>query len=229
MSAITIRKLPDHVHDALRRRAKEEGKSVEAVAREARGRRGLRVDQIVPGSDVLLMRLLGPPVTPSDAETGRIYLWRDTAGGLHWQEGSQLGAAAAAVVWPLHLSQWYVRSYALSPGDGLPVLCRRRPTRQVVPPRMGASECLVEGVENLRVHTADPPLGALDQESTQRARSAVHVAVLLRAPLPLASSSGSGPYRLLDEALLQADDHYLRSVIHLTRPLSRWPVAAANE
>lgn len=35
MSAITIRKLPDHVHDALRRRAKEEGKSVEAVAREA--------------------------------------------------------------------------------------------------------------------------------------------------------------------------------------------------
>ncbi|MFP4519628.1 MAG: FitA-like ribbon-helix-helix domain-containing protein [Oceanicaulis sp.] len=35
MSAITIRNIPDHVHDALRRRAKEEGKSVEALAREA--------------------------------------------------------------------------------------------------------------------------------------------------------------------------------------------------
>ncbi|MEQ8433529.1 MAG: hypothetical protein RIA71_04755 [Oceanicaulis sp.] len=35
MSAITIRNLPDHVHDALRRRAREEGKSVEALAREA--------------------------------------------------------------------------------------------------------------------------------------------------------------------------------------------------
>ncbi|MGJ3231026.1 MAG: FitA-like ribbon-helix-helix domain-containing protein [Oceanicaulis sp.] len=35
MSAITIRNIPDHVHDALRKRAKEEGKSVEALAREA--------------------------------------------------------------------------------------------------------------------------------------------------------------------------------------------------
>lgn len=35
MSAITIRKLPDHVHDALRRRAAERGVSVEALAREA--------------------------------------------------------------------------------------------------------------------------------------------------------------------------------------------------
>ncbi len=35
MSAITIRNLPDHVHDALRRRARQEGKSVEALAREA--------------------------------------------------------------------------------------------------------------------------------------------------------------------------------------------------
>ncbi|XBQ14888.1 MAG: plasmid stabilization protein [Oceanicaulis sp.] len=35
MSAITIRKLPDHVHDALRRMAAERGMSVEALAREA--------------------------------------------------------------------------------------------------------------------------------------------------------------------------------------------------
>ena len=35
MSAITIRKLPDHVHDALRRKAADRGISVEALAREA--------------------------------------------------------------------------------------------------------------------------------------------------------------------------------------------------
>jgi len=35
MSALTIRKLPDHVHDALRRMAAERGVSVEALAREA--------------------------------------------------------------------------------------------------------------------------------------------------------------------------------------------------
>jgi len=35
MSAITIRKLPDEVHDALRRIAAERGVSVEALAREA--------------------------------------------------------------------------------------------------------------------------------------------------------------------------------------------------
>ena len=38
MSAITIRKLPDHVHDALRRIAAERGVSVEALAREALAR-----------------------------------------------------------------------------------------------------------------------------------------------------------------------------------------------
>lgn len=35
MSAITVRKLPEHVHDALRRMAAERGMSVEALAREA--------------------------------------------------------------------------------------------------------------------------------------------------------------------------------------------------
>ena len=35
MSAITIRNIPEEVHDALRRLAKERGKSVESLAREA--------------------------------------------------------------------------------------------------------------------------------------------------------------------------------------------------
>lgn len=35
MSAITVRKLPDHVHDTLRRIAQRRGLSVEAIAREA--------------------------------------------------------------------------------------------------------------------------------------------------------------------------------------------------
>jgi plasmid stability protein len=35
MSAITIRNLPEHVHDRLRLIAKREGRSVEAVARAA--------------------------------------------------------------------------------------------------------------------------------------------------------------------------------------------------
>ena len=35
MSAITIRNIPEEVHDALRKLAKERGQSVEAVARQA--------------------------------------------------------------------------------------------------------------------------------------------------------------------------------------------------
>jgi len=34
MSAITVRNLPDEVHDALRQKAKAQGKSVESLARE---------------------------------------------------------------------------------------------------------------------------------------------------------------------------------------------------
>ena len=46
MSAITIRKVPEEVHDALRRLAREHGQSVESFARDklaeiaTRGRRG---------------------------------------------------------------------------------------------------------------------------------------------------------------------------------------------
>ncbi len=37
MSAITIRNIPEEVHDALRKLAKERGQSVESLAREALG------------------------------------------------------------------------------------------------------------------------------------------------------------------------------------------------
>jgi plasmid stability protein len=72
MSAITIRKLPDHVHDALRRRAAERGISVEALAREAIAE---FVCGAAAGSDIF-----------EDAERAKLRLGVQDAGWPEWTE-----------------------------------------------------------------------------------------------------------------------------------------------
>ncbi|MEQ8403698.1 MAG: hypothetical protein RKE49_01280 [Oceanicaulis sp.] len=84
MSAITIRNIPDHVHDALRRRAREEGKSVEALAREA------------------LERMAGVPSGPGDlfeeAEHARKHLGVEDQDWPEWTDAFDDPALGRAVL-----------------------------------------------------------------------------------------------------------------------------------
>lgn len=160
-----------------------------------------------------------------DAQDTQWYLraTHDGTGQFHWAgEGVPRAPADTdvAVYWPFHAGIFYVRRYSVTRGDGIPTLCVER----LMSNRM-RSECLVEGIESLRVEVAidSDGDGHPDRMTLQPAggEQATHAHIFLLAR----SLQAPGAQRLFPEMALGArvfrvpDDGHLRRVYQATVPL----------
>jgi len=202
----------------------------------------IRAGEVVAGTDMFAARTLA--VLPT--QLGGAYLEPLLPGLTYLLRGTEAGFAPTLVhgaqlprsgteLWRYDAALYFVRSHAIAPGDGLPTLCRRRLTRTVVPPRMGSAECLVEGVEAMRVRAGidrdgdgvidayAASLGAVDGFTAR----ALRIALLLRSPGAVPGHRDPGHYRLHGEPVITPRDQYLRTVVHVLLSLGSGRVDVA--
>ena len=197
----------------------------------------LEAASVVPGSDILaLKRSAGQPTLidgrfaagVSRAEATQWYLRvaaRGAAPGWFYSPRGGRFPAADRVIdsgveyWEFYARIFYLRSYAVEPGDAIPTLC----VEQLSGNRM-ATDCLVEGVEDMQVEVgvdtdgdgvADRFLSAPGRGELSAAR-VLRVYLLLRGSQRLGGHRDNRRYRLGGKLTDPRGDAYHRRVTMLT-------------
>lgn len=190
---------------------------------------GCRVgSDYVAGSDILLVRrtLDSPSVAGGTKLAGldsdSIYLRVDTdAGTARFEPGG--GPLSPAVdVLEYYPQILFLRNFSISPGDGIPALCRRRLAPRGN--RIAPVECLVEGIEELQFEFGIDDDGDqrvdryVDTVSPLEAGSAVvaRIYILARSVHTINRYQSRQTHTLGGKVIPAANDGYYRRVVQTT-------------
>jgi len=183
--------------------------------------------RLVPGSDVLLTRRSADSASIREGErflsldSQALYLgW--AASGSHPTLVRGSGAGAFGELWEYLPQLLFLRDHSVTPGDGIPALCRRRPGRSAN--RMAPTECLVEGIENLQLEfgidaDADGQVERFLSAGSPAALRPVRLArvhLLVRSLHPVAGHVERRAHRLGNILVAPRGDGYLRLVLQTT-------------
>lgn len=135
-------------------------------------------------------------------------------------------AGSGVDAWEYQPQLIYVRSYAESPGDGVPALCIKRLTTEAAGLLLDSTECLVEGIENLQVEfgldQSEPPDYSADYFKADPTPDELALAVNARIYI-LARSLDEVPgytndksYQLGSTTIAAANDGYYRKLMQTT-------------
>lgn len=116
--------------------------------------------EIVSDTDIIAIKRVAGAQTAAPA-TNTVYLRTNGTRGLLYKQPAD---SPPAEVVPAPFAEWeyrpriyYIRNHAVSPGDGIPTLCRKI-LRFAAPPIM-TTECLAQGIENLQIEYGLDPDG----------------------------------------------------------------------
>lgn len=112
----------------------------------------INAGELQPGTDVVAIKRVAGAEAAAPLAANAVYLRSNGTVGILYRE--PLGVPAVPVPapfteWEYRPSIYYVRNFAVVPGDNVPTLCRKVLTF-VAPPTMG-TECLATGIEDLQV------------------------------------------------------------------------------
>lgn len=134
--------------------------------------------EVVPGTDIIAVRrtkdspIMLDGTASSAPEDHAVYLKQEQFGIISQMvKGSDFSladktAGSGVDAWEYQPQLLFVRPFATTAGDGIPTLCVKKLTRDEATLKIGSTECLVEGIENLQVEfgvdTSVPPDYAAD-------------------------------------------------------------------
>lgn len=181
-----------------------------------------------PGTDILLVRrTVSSPVVAAGEHNGAvdadtIYLYSSPLYDAHRLQRGGGGMAARGSLWEYVPQLVFVRNYALSIGDEIPTLCRKRQGR--ASNRMAPTECLVEGIENLQLEFGIDETGDMRADRFEQApdpvelRSAVaaRIYLLVRSVHSIAGHVDDRFYDLGSTRVAAARDGHYRRVMQTT-------------
>jgi type IV pilus assembly protein PilW len=138
--------------------------------------------------------------------------------------GADQTANSEVDVWQYQPQLLYIRNYSVTSTDGIPSLCRKRLTTSAGTLAVNATECLVEGIENLQVefgidsdgdyspnyYLSDPTAAQLQLAVTAR------IYILSRAINTTNQYTNDKAYVLGSKSIAQKDDGYFRRVLQTT-------------
>jgi hypothetical protein len=188
---------------------------------------------VKPGTDLLALKrtaggaaILEGQLQPGlpRSSTRRWYLRLKAGADGHWQQRSSAELAAANVAadvsyWRAVSRIYFVRPYAVSPGDGIPALCAEDLSGSLL-----AVRCLVEGVQDLQLEFGldTDGDGLVDRfadaaESLDLADALVaRIYLLMRSTAPVPGHLDTDDYRLGSKIVNGAGDGYVRYVVQAT-------------
>lgn len=186
----------------------------------------LAAAEIHPGGDVVsIKRLRGGVIAPAALEAGKRYLRTNGTVGLMYQ--APYPAAPSMTVpppsedWEYAPTIYFLRNFARQAGDGIPTLCRK-----IIDPITNslASDCLVEGVEDLQVQYGldMDGNGAVDRYSNAPAPDeygsiiSARVSLLVRSLEPVTGYRNDKTYRLGNSPPYTPDDNFYRRAFTTT-------------
>lgn len=181
-----------------------------------------------PNTDILAIKRARGEVAGT-LENGTVYLRSNNQNGCLWKKTASNSAPANTTAcptsdvqdWPYLAHVYYVRSWSVANGDGIPALCRKHLTGD--PPAM-KTQCLAEGIEHFHIDFgidddedgyADYWEGDPSKSELERAVSA-RIYVLTRSREPSQGLNNQKTYRLGTHAAITVNDDYHRRVYSTT-------------
>ena len=191
-----------------------------------------------PGTDILVVRrasgtaLIAAGEVHGAVDADALYLQGDLQGRTAvLRRGAD--ARDSGYLWEYIPAVFFLRQYSRSPGDDIPILCRKRPGR--TSGRMAPTECLVEGIENLQLEFGIDDDGDLQADRFERAPTtadlaravAARISLLVRSVHPVPGHRDTNSYLLAGSRVPAAGDGYYRRILQATvllrnNPVFRW-------
>ncbi|MGI9250464.1 MAG: PilW family protein [Pseudohongiellaceae bacterium] len=184
---------------------------------------------VVSGSDVIaIKRMADSETADANISSGQIYLRnpnREGTAGLFFRgggTGTPPNLGGSETNWAYLPQVYYLRSYAVSVGDDIPMLCRAHLTQDSSPDMR--NECLVEGIENLQLEfgiDSDADFTAnyyssAPNEAELSAAVSVRLYVLVRSVSEISGYTNDKTYTLGALTIPAANDAYYRRVFSTT-------------
>jgi hypothetical protein len=109
--------------------------------------------EVVPGTDIIAIKRVAGARAPAVLSNNTVYLRTNGTVGLLFREPANIPPAVPVPApfsdWEYRPTIYYVRSFAVAPGDGIPTLCRKILQFGGLP--NVTTECLAQGIENLQI------------------------------------------------------------------------------
>lgn len=192
--------------------------------------------EIRPGTDVIAVKRVAGARAPAAVNANTVYMRTNGTLGLLYREPE---AAPPGVSIPAPFSEWeyrpsiyYIRSFAVTDGDGIPTLCRKVLQYGGAPTMV--TECLAQGIEDLQVefgidtdgdgepnsYVAAPTIDQLQSAVTAR------VFVLARSSRADLRYDNSKTYQISNAPAYTPNDNFYRRAFSITVELNN--VASLN-
>jgi type IV pilus assembly protein PilW len=138
--------------------------------------------------------------------------------------GADKTANSEVDVWQYQPQLLYIRDYSVTSTDGIPSLCRKRLTTSAGTLAVNATECLVEGIENLQVEFGIDSDGDYSPNYYLSAPTAAQLQIAVTARIYILSRAinttnqytNDKAYVLGSKSIAQKDDGYFRRVLQTT-------------
>lgn len=182
--------------------------------------------EVVPGTDIISIKRLAGAQAPAVLTNNTVYLRTNGTLGLLFREPANAPPAvpvpAPVTNWEYRPSIYYVRSFAVNPGDGVPTLCRKILEYGGVPNVV--TECLAQGVENLQIEygldtdgDGDPNLFIPDPTPAEMQMAvAAQIFILARSADTDIQYTNQKTYTLSNAPALTPNDNFYRRVYSVT-------------
>lgn len=177
---------------------------------------------VQPGTDVIAIKRVAGARAPAVLSVDTVYLRTNGTVGLLFREPANVPPAvpvpAPFTDWEYRPSIYFVRTFAVTPGDGIPTLCRKILEFGGVP--NVTTECLAQGVENLQIEFGLDPDGDGDPNvfipdptpaEMQTAVSA-QIFVVARSADPDRKYTNNKTYAVSNSPAFQPNDNFYRRV-----------------
>jgi type IV pilus assembly protein PilW len=182
-------------------------------------------DEIVPGTDIVAIKRVAGQQAPMALTADTVYLRTTGTVGLLFQEPADVPPAvpvpAPFVTWEYRPSIYYIRNFAVVPGDAIPTLCRK--VLEFSSPPSIETECLAQGIENMQieigldsdadgnpdVYVTNPTIAQMELAVTAK----VHL--LARSAEPDTLYTDEKTYRLSNAPDYAPDDNFYRRVFSM--------------
>jgi len=181
---------------------------------------------ILPGTDVIAIKRVAGAETLAPVAADTVYLRTNGILGLLYHEPAVLPPAVAVPApfkeWEYRPSIYYIRNFAIAPGDGIPTLCRKILEFGALPTM--ATECLAQGIENLQVEygldtsgdgAANVYIANPTQAQLQNMVSA-RIYVLARTADPDIKYTNTKTYSISNAPAYTPADNFYRRVFSIT-------------
>lgn len=167
-------------------------------------------------SAVAIKRVNAIPATYSSLTNGTVFLRANSINGTFQAKASGTTAPTAGENdWTYEPALYYVRSYAVTAGDGIPTLCVVHGNPSLV------TDCLVEGVDDLQIEygvdtNGDSTPDGNYQTSNAEDATAIAIYILIKDTSADLGYTNSDTYRLGSRTVGPFNDHYRRALFTTT-------------